>query len=123
MYQKIFQKKVWSKEDIEKLLNMKKKKVSLKQIAIEFNVSINAISKTLNRYLVKQNTFKKITQNSFFDVIQWFNKLYPNFKIYQRNGQFLLGDQYHSLVSIIIILNKFRLIYQQKLINEFENYF
>jgi predicted DNA-binding protein YlxM (UPF0122 family) len=112
-------KKIWNKEEVEILINMKKERYSLKEMAMKYNVTVNAISKTLTRYTCNLSVYQiqNLQKNSFLDVIQWFNNLFPKRKILPCGKGFLYGREYLSRISTLIILNGLRLKHNKPLVN------
>jgi hypothetical protein len=100
---KILQKK-WQKEEIKFLLDNKNIK-TYKEMAYIFNVSINSISKTIDRYTPRC----KPSKNSLLEKIELFNEYNKKNPIifHKKYCVFTIDNEIYSLISIMIIINKF----------------
>ena len=108
--------KKWSKKEILLIMNYRKAKIKYKIIADIFNVTINSIYKTIQRYKVDHKT---VNTHSFLNTIEWFNKKFTNKIVYNKlNFNFILNKEVYSKVSILIILNKLLLKNNMKIIND-----
>lgn len=116
--------KRWGREDVQRLLDLKKLNLPLKEIGGCLGVSSNAISKALGRYCSAYLPMKDIEKhikekqkNSLLEAIYWFNHNNTHLKIKKFKDGFLCGGEYCSAISTIIILNRFRLHYEKPLID------
>lgn len=110
--------KIWTKKEIILIMNYRKANIKYKIIAEIFNVTVNSIYKTLNRYSFFKKTINK-NPFSFLEAVNWFNKTFPYKIIYNKlDFNFILNNEIYSKISILIILNKFLLKNNLKIIND-----
>jgi hypothetical protein len=101
---KFLEKKKWNKDEIKFLLENKNIKTH-KEMAHIFKVSINSISKTIYRYTPKY----KIPNNSLLKKIEIFNEKnkFNPIIFHKKHCIFTINNEIYSLISIILIINKF----------------
>lgn len=105
--------KRWKKEEITDLIKMHKDGYKLKILAQKFNVTSNAIRKTLSRHSIDHIKIKKIEVKAepsvatIDQILQWAKS--KNILKVINNKMFFLGNKINSIYNCVAAINNHRI--------------